>query len=483
MSLKEKILNSSKSHVYYKSNYEKLKKENNSFKKKIKSQDKKIKSKDQKIKAKNKKIKAKDKKIKSKEKKINSLKSNLEDKDKKIEFQENELLTKTNRILELENDKNEYERMVLAFEKRLEKFSESKIDNDKNVNIAYVLTAFPNHSETFIVNEVKWLKEHDYNVVVFSKEDPYKPVEIDFSVDIKRFDNEVDLMELLVEYDIDLMHTHFVHPVCTNFTFPVAEKLKIPFTVFAHAFDIFVSHIAEMNRIDEISESEYCKAIFTLSEFHKNYLIERNVKEEKIVITKQATDYEIVPIQKKSNKVKKIVSISRFVEKKGLDTLINAAKLLENEDFEFSIYGFGFLEEDLINQIENLNCKNISIKGDLPPNEVQNVLMNSDLLVSPCKISKNGDMDGIPTIIFESFAAGLPVLSTYVSAIPEIIKDCENGFIIEPDNPKLLAEKIKEISKISNEELFDIRKKAQDDVIKLTSVEKTIQKYIDTVFD
>lgn len=129
--------------------------------------------------------------------------------------------------------------------------------------------------------------------------------------------------------------------------------------------------------------------------------------------------------------------------KKGLDDLINAAKLLEDENFEFSIYGFGDLEEDLQKQINALECNNIHIKGELLPEKVQDVLRDSDLLVSPCKIAKNGDMDGFPTIIFESMAVGLPVLTTNVSAIPEIIEDGVNGFITDPNDPKGIAKKLK----------------------------------------
>ena len=115
------------------------------------------------------------------------------------------------------------------------------------------------------------------------------------------------------------------------------------------------------------------------------------------------------------------------------------------------------------------------------PNEVGNMLLNSDLLASPVKIAKNGDRDGFPTVIFEAMAYGLPVLTTKVSAIPEIIKDHVNGFIIEPENPRLLADKILEILELSDDELFEIRKTAQKDVSNISSVDKTMNKYLETI--
>ena len=102
-------------------------------------------------------------------------------------------------------------------------------------------------------------------------------------------------------------------------------------------------------------------------------------------------------------------------------------------------------------------------------------------MASPVRIAENGDRDGFPTVIFEAMANGLPVVTTKVSAIPEIISDYDNGFIIDPENPQLLADKIIEISKLSNEKLYEIRKKAQEDVKNISSVDKTMNRYLDTI--
>ena len=355
----------------------------------------------------------------------------------------------------------------------------------QSYNIAYVLYGFPTLSETFILNELRWLKDNNFNVKVFSYMDPAKPVDLDFDIETYRFDTDDNLAQnlenLLIEHNIDLIHTHFVYPTATKFTFPIAKKLNIPFTVFAHAFDIFIRENDKRNNISEIANSDLCKAIFTLSNYHKNYLMKRDVPESKIVLTRQATEYNIQPLRKKDNQIKKIVSISRFVEKKGLDTLIETAKLLKDEDYEFSIYGFGDLETDLQKQIDDYGLKNISIKGSLPNSEeVKKVLMDSDLLVSPCRIAKNGDRDGVPTVIFEAMGYGIPILTTNVSAIPEFVHDGENGFITIPDNPSLLADKIKEVSSLSSEKLFEIRKNAQNDVQNISSIDTTLSNLLNT---
>lgn len=77
-------------------------------------------------------------------------------------------------------------------------------------------------------------------------------------------------------------------------------------------------------------------------------------------------------------------------------------------------------------------------------------------------------------------AYGVTVLTTNVSAIPEVINDGKNGFIVPPDNPQALAEKIKYISNLNNEEIFKINKQAQKDVINTSSVEKTMNTLLKT---
>lgn len=354
----------------------------------------------------------------------------------------------------------------------------------KNINIAYVLSDFPSLSMTFIVNEIRWLVEKGYNVKVITFSTPAVPCDLDFDVSIIRFDENTqthedlvnNLERILIENDIQLIHSHFVYPIGTLFLYPLAERLKIPFTIFAHASDIFRYWVDESNKVSEISQCPYCKAIFTLGNFHKNYLMERNVREDKIVITKQATNYEIEDFELLDNNPKKIVSVCRYTEKKGLDDLIDIAKLLEDKNYEFSMYGFGELREDLENKIEEMNLSNITINDELKGHdEVKKVLKESDLLVSPCKRASDGDMDGIPTIIFEAMGYGTPVLTTDVSSIPEVIDDGINGFIVEANNKEAFANRINEIMALDEDELLKIRKKAQEDVENISSVDKTME--------
>lgn len=356
------------------------------------------------------------------------------------------------------------------------KFAKTK----KSFNIAYVLWDFPAFSQTFVINELRWLVENDFNVKVFYKIDPDKKATIDFNLEYCNIKDEFDLEIKLKEYNADIIHTHFVYPAGTLLTYPIAEKLKIPFTIFAHAIDIFLDGNVKRNKVDTLSKSEYCMKILTLGDYHYNYLVEHGVPNDKILLSRQATNYSIEHnIQKNDCRfnrgIKNIINIGRFVEKKGWDTFIEAANLLKNDEFIFKIYGYGPLENDIKNKINDLSLNNIKFEGVLSGEDVKKAYLEGDLFVSPNKIAKNGDRDGMPTVLFEAMAYGIPIISTNLVTIPEFIKDNQSGFIIEPDNPQSLAKKIKEVSNLSVDKLFSIVKNAQFAVQNITSVERTMK--------
>lgn len=484
MSFSEKILNKSDTYNFYKNEYERLLKENKKKNEIIQSKKNIIEGKNRFINQKKEEFDEKVETIKEQNETIRNNNKTISELNGEVKRLKKKISQDEEHISYLENEIKDYSDLCKSistaiYDQNID-FTKEYADL-KDIKIAYILNSFPEHSQTFIHNELRWLVENNFNVTVFHKRDPYKSIEPDFDIESHKFSSKKQLAKLLIDYKIEFVHAHFMNHTCREFTYPVCEFLDIPFTVFAHAFDIFSDEYHEKDTISKMTNSDLCLGIYTLSDFHKNYLISQNANPDKIILTKQATDYELCEFSQKETKIKNIIAVSRFVEKKGLDVLIDAAKLLEDEDLIFEIYGFGILEEELQEQIERLDCKNISIKGELSPSDVKVKLKEADLTVVPCKVAENGDMDGIPTVIFESMAVGLLVLTTSISAIPEIIKDGENGFIIEPENPELLAEKIKEIISMPSEELYEIRCKAQEDVKDISSVDKTMECYLDNL--
>ena len=65
--------------------------------------------------------------------------------------------------------------------------------------------------------------------------------------------------------------------------------------------------------------------------------------------------------------------------------------------------------------------------------------LTSDVLVQPSVVAPNGDMDGIPNALIEAMALGIPVVTTSVSGIPELVSDGVTGVVVRPGDPEELA--------------------------------------------
>ncbi|MGB9201661.1 glycosyltransferase, partial [Methanobacterium sp.] len=364
--------------------------------------------------------------------------------------------------------------------------SDERIENGiENLHIGYVLWDFPAFSQTFVMNELKWLVDNNYDVKVFYKMRPDHVAELDFDIDAIKIKNADDLVKKISENNINMMHTHFTYPACTLLTYPAAQKTGTPFTLSAHAVDIFHKKNDKRNKIGEIGRSEYCKKIFVPGKFHQDYLIERGVPNEKLISLRQATKYEIfndftVKSPRFERKIKSVITIARFIEKKGIDTLIESAKILDQEDIVFKLFGYGPLEKDLRDQVKKLKLKNVVFEGLLNGNEaLKNAYEEGDIFVLPCRRSSDGDMDGVPTVIFEAMAYGIPVITTNVSSIPEFVLNDYYGFIVDSNDPSALAETILKVKNMETNELFTILNRAQNRVKEISSIEETTKTMLD----
>lgn len=353
------------------------------------------------------------------------------------------------------------------------------------LKIAYVLWDFPSFSQTFVLNELRYLINMGYDVKVYYKTSPDKKATLDFNIDYYQVNDSEDLIKILIRDDRNLIHSHFVYPACTLLAYPAAERLKIPFTVMAHAVDIYHHNNDKRNRIREISQSRFCKKVFVLGEYPKNYLLERGVPAHKIMKIRQAVRYDLVQEEEIYNSrrlkdSKNIITITRFVEKKGITDLINAARILRNSEYNFIIYGYGPLEDELRTQVKELKLNNVSFPGPLNSfSEVKNAYSNADLFILPCIQAENGDMDGLPTVLLEAMAFGVPVISTNISVIPEVIKDNYSGFIVDQRNPQQIAEKIEEVTSIPRESLVQILINARNTVDTVANISDTISSLVD----
>ncbi|HKB15054.1 MAG TPA: glycosyltransferase family 4 protein [Planctomycetota bacterium] len=140
-----------------------------------------------------------------------------------------------------------------------------------------------------------------------------------------------------------------------------------------------------------------------------------------------------------------LLSACRLVEKKGLRHLVPAlARLVERGvPFRWIAAGDGPERASLEALVARHGLEGrVEFLGPVPSDRVRELLLRSDLAVLPCVVAADGDRDGIPTFLLEAMLCGVPVVTTPVSGIPELVVDGETGFLARPGEPDSLAETI-----------------------------------------
>ena len=142
---------------------------------------------------------------------------------------------------------------------------------------------------------------------------------------------------------------------------------------------------------------------------------------------------------------KLVLSVGRLVEKKGHDDLIAACALLRGRGHAFRcmIVGEGPLRSALAAQIAELQLDGIvTLEGAMTHSKLVALYGHADLFALAPRITDDGDRDGIPNVIAEAMAAGVPVVSTDVSGIPELVLHERTGLLAPPNDPGALADAI-----------------------------------------
>jgi colanic acid/amylovoran biosynthesis glycosyltransferase len=146
------------------------------------------------------------------------------------------------------------------------------------------------------------------------------------------------------------------------------------------------------------------------------------------------------------------VSVARLVEKKGVDDCLRACRALVDVgdvDPVLRVVGDGPEWASLLELRRLLRLERyVHMLGTQPPDMVLRILgAQCDVFVLPCKIARNGDSDGIPVALMEAMSLGIPVVTTRVSGIPELVADGETGFLVPPGNVSALADCLRRVAK------------------------------------
>lgn len=137
-----------------------------------------------------------------------------------------------------------------------------------------------------------------------------------------------------------------------------------------------------------------------------------------------------------------VVSVGRLVETKGYVTALAAMKTLmvDNDDLRWTIVGDGPLRNRLEVDVANAQLDHrIAFAGALDHREIAPLLTGSTVFLLPCLRGPDGESDGIPVALMEAMAIGVPVVTSPVGGISELVSDGETGYLATPGDTEALV--------------------------------------------
>ena len=357
--------------------------------------------------------------------------------------------------------------------------------------VCYFLRRYPRLSETFIVNEMRELQQQGINVSIVAKyasdeeivHEKAKALDIPIyylpsvssiphtSWEVRHLENlsgnpsmlrrdtlrgqlskkdykalveAAMIAPFIKNMGIDLIHAHFATWAATAASF-ASDITGIPYSFTAHAKDIYHERVDKTVLTEKIAKARF---VITVNDFNKRYLeglLCSEGRSGQIIRLYNGIDLEQfrpLDIEKDPNL---IVGVGRLTPKKGFKYLIEACKILRERgrDFRCVIIGKGDERATLEKLVEQYSLEQkISLQGAKTQADVMQIIQKATALVLPCIVSSDGDRDGLPTVLLESMALGVPVISTDVTGIPEIIANERTGLLVEEKNSKALADAI-----------------------------------------
>ncbi len=242
----------------------------------------------------------------------------------------------------------------------------------------------------------------------------------------------------------DWLHAHFIHTPCSVAAYASAMT-AVPFTCSAHAKDIWTSPDWEL--ADKLSRAGWVVTCTASGYEHLKHLAHGRGA---VHLSYHGLDLSrFSPFTGKRcardgsdalNPVR-IVSVGRAVPKKGYDLLLEAFSLLPADlHWRFVHIGGGGELTSLKAEAARLGIAGrITWKGAMDQIAVLEHYRTSDLFALACRITADGDRDGLPNVLVEAASQGLASLCTAISGVPELLTDGETGFLVPPEDPQALA--------------------------------------------
>lgn len=349
--------------------------------------------------------------------------------------------------------------------------------------IAYVLKRFPRFSETFILNELLAHEAAGADVHVFSLRRPpdeprharlaelkakvtyldgLKGAHVAEPADEALFSGRTTTQQarLLAQghaiaqaaqaLGVTHLHAHFGSDATTA-ALLAARAMGGTFSFTAHARDIWHTYVSP-DADAAMRRAKLAAAAFTVTVSDSNARHLRQLCPEaatRILRLYNGIDLAaFMPVSRLSQRPGHLLAVGRLVEKKGFADLIDACARLRDSGQKFSldIIGEGPLRQALQAQIDGLGLgSKVQLCGPQPQEQLVAHMAQAQAAVLPCVVTSSGDRDGLPTVLLEAMARGLPVVTTSVAGGPEIVEDGVTGLLCPPQAPSRLAEALSDL--------------------------------------
>jgi glycosyltransferase involved in cell wall biosynthesis len=248
--------------------------------------------------------------------------------------------------------------------------------------------------------------------------------------------NAALLAHRLVRLGSPPLYVHFAHKPATIGRF-ASLLAGVPYALSAHAKDIWLTPEAELSR-----KVQDASVVLTCTEQGRAQLARLAGGRTPVHLVYHGVEVKGRTRASRGGDATRILAVGRLVEKKGHETLLLAASLLRDRGLEFSLRlaGEGPEWSRLQRLVHELRLGDrVVFLGPLSESEVRAEYEQADVFALPCRKLANGDQDGLPNVILEAMAHGLPVVSTRLDGITEAIDDGDSGLLADQDDPAGLA--------------------------------------------
>ena len=244
------------------------------------------------------------------------------------------------------------------------------------------------------------------------------------------------------------LHAHFAHSPTSVAMFTSFLSSR-PFSFFGHAKDIYTSDPRQL--AEKIGLARFVATCTRYNRDHLRKIAGNHGAAAKVHCVYHGIDTRLFDADLRlapPDAPYEILTVARMTAKKGLPTVFQALRRLKDAGLPFrhTLIGDGDQRDMLLRLMADLGLEDhCRWLGTLVHEAVLDHFRRSHAFVLGCEVTPNSDRDGIPNVLVESMAMGVPVVATSVSALPELVVDGDHGLLVPPKNPAALAEGLSRI--------------------------------------